>query len=217
MQTAMDFIERWFHLSPDNGSGTTEAMCVMALCASLLVLIGRLRFAAVRKRCMGRFPSAMGTMEVQEHDVAKWKETARSRPLSPFARLKPLPERRMIREGAGEAGPALKDYGSPVRLHVRLITGKEGESVEHWEATGRIEEREGEESAAKESGCGCGDASANVDADRAGSARPVRGALHRQAAGGREFRGGKSNHQISDCSRRELRGTMLRKERRRHG
>jgi hypothetical protein len=57
----MDFIERWFHLSPDNGSGTTEAMCVMALCGSLL-LLGRFRLTAVTKRCMGRFSAAIGTM-----------------------------------------------------------------------------------------------------------------------------------------------------------
>jgi putative sterol carrier protein len=31
---------------------------------------------------------------------------------------------------------ALREYGSPVRLHFRLITSKEGESVEHWEVHG---------------------------------------------------------------------------------
>jgi SCP-2 sterol transfer family. len=31
---------------------------------------------------------------------------------------------------------ALREYGSPVRLHFRLITGKEEERVEHWEVHG---------------------------------------------------------------------------------
>ena len=79
-----------------------------------------------------------------------------------------------------------------------------------------VEESEGDESEAEKSGCGCGDASGNVDADRAGIARSVRGALHRQAPGGREFRGGESNHQTLDRSRGELHGTLLREERR-HG
>ena len=52
----MDFIERWFHLSPDNGSGTTEGMYVMALAASILVLLGQVRLAAVAKRWVGHFP-----------------------------------------------------------------------------------------------------------------------------------------------------------------
>jgi hypothetical protein len=51
----MDFIERWFHLSPDNGSGTTEGMYVMALAASILLLLGRLPLAAVMRRWMGCF------------------------------------------------------------------------------------------------------------------------------------------------------------------
>jgi len=31
---------------------------------------------------------------------------------------------------------ALSDYRSPVRLHVRLVTGDDGETVEHWEVQG---------------------------------------------------------------------------------
>jgi hypothetical protein len=58
-------------------------------------------------------------------------------PLSPFARLKPLAgERDDPAKGLEKLAQALSDYGSPVRLHVRLITGKDGESVEHWEVQG---------------------------------------------------------------------------------
>lgn len=51
----MDFIERWFHLSADNGSGSTEAMYVMTLAASILVLLGHLQLAAVAKRWVATF------------------------------------------------------------------------------------------------------------------------------------------------------------------
>jgi hypothetical protein len=53
----MDFIERWFHLLADNGSGTTEAMYVMTLAGSILVLLGHLQLAAVAKRWVGHFPT----------------------------------------------------------------------------------------------------------------------------------------------------------------
>ncbi len=39
----MDFIERWFHLSPDNGSGTTEAM---------FIAVGALLVGAIVWRCL---------------------------------------------------------------------------------------------------------------------------------------------------------------------
>ena len=50
----MDFIERWFHVSPDNGSGATEVMYVVAV-AALIILTSRWRqLAAPAKRCSHR-------------------------------------------------------------------------------------------------------------------------------------------------------------------
>jgi len=69
-----------------------------------------------------------------------WQGGKRARevgPLSPFARLKPLARAQDDpAKGLEKLAQALKDYGSPVRLHVRLITGKDGKSVEHWEVQG---------------------------------------------------------------------------------
>lgn len=69
-----------------------------------------------------------------------WQAGKRARevgPLSPFARLKPLAgERDDPAKGLEKLAQALSDYGSPVRLHVRFITDKDGESVEHWEVQG---------------------------------------------------------------------------------
>jgi SCP-2 sterol transfer family len=69
-----------------------------------------------------------------------WQGGKRARevgPLSPFARLKPLAgERDNAAKGLESLARALKGYGSPVRLHVRLIGGEDGASVEHWEVQG---------------------------------------------------------------------------------
>jgi len=55
-------------------------------------------------------------------------------PLSPFARLKPLAQQQDDPAKALEKlAQALSNYGSPVRLHVRLVGG---DSVEHWEVQG---------------------------------------------------------------------------------
>ena len=35
----MDFIERWFGLSPDGGSGATEASIFVALCVLVVALV----------------------------------------------------------------------------------------------------------------------------------------------------------------------------------
>jgi hypothetical protein len=35
----MDFIERWFGLSPDGGDGTTELMYIIALVAIIVVVL----------------------------------------------------------------------------------------------------------------------------------------------------------------------------------
>ena len=37
----MDFIERWFGLSPDGGSGATEASILLALCVLVVALVWR--------------------------------------------------------------------------------------------------------------------------------------------------------------------------------
>lgn len=69
-----------------------------------------------------------------------WQSGKRARevgPSSPFARLKPLAgERDNSAKGMDKLAKALSDYGSPVRLHIRLITGENGEGVEHWEVQG---------------------------------------------------------------------------------
>jgi hypothetical protein len=36
-------------------------------------------------------------------------------------------------KGLEKLAQALRDYGHPVRLNVRLVTGQDGENVEHWE------------------------------------------------------------------------------------
>ena len=47
----MDFIERWFHLSPDNGSGLTEALFLLAAIAFIAAVACRRRLVAfVRSR-----------------------------------------------------------------------------------------------------------------------------------------------------------------------
>lgn len=67
-----------------------------------------------------------------------WQGGKRARevgPVSPFARLRTLAgEQDEPAKGLENLAKALSDYESPVRLHVRLITG--GESVEHWEVQG---------------------------------------------------------------------------------
>ena len=50
----MDFIERWLHVSPDNGSGATETIYVVAGAALVIVLFARRRLAAFAKWCADR-------------------------------------------------------------------------------------------------------------------------------------------------------------------
>jgi hypothetical protein len=52
---------------------------------------------------------------------------------SPFAKLKPLvvPQHDTA-TSMTHLAHALSDFGHAVRLHIRLVSGKEGESVEHW-------------------------------------------------------------------------------------
>jgi hypothetical protein len=69
-----------------------------------------------------------------------WQAGKRPRaagPLSAFARLKPLAgERDDPAKSLDKLAQALGNYGRSVRLHVRLVTDKDGERVEHWEVQG---------------------------------------------------------------------------------
>ena len=46
----MDFIERWLHLTPDNGSGTTEALFLLVAVALIIAIARRRRIIAFVKR-----------------------------------------------------------------------------------------------------------------------------------------------------------------------
>ncbi len=62
------------------------------------------------------------------------KLTREARPTSPFARLKPLAEETDDAEtGLKHLAKALSNYRKPATLQIRLVTGNEGERVEHWE------------------------------------------------------------------------------------
>ena len=66
-----------------------------------------------------------------------WQGGKRGRevgPISPFARLKPLAaDQDDPEKGLNKLAQALTGFGKPMLLHVRLVTGNEGERVEHWE------------------------------------------------------------------------------------
>lgn len=51
----MDFIERWFHLSPDNGSGSTEALYLGVLAFLVVAIVFRHRLGGFARRCANRF------------------------------------------------------------------------------------------------------------------------------------------------------------------
>jgi putative sterol carrier protein len=58
-------------------------------------------------------------------------------PISAFARLKPLAKDRDDPTMAIKAlASALSGYRTVVNLHVRLVSGDDGESVEHWHVQG---------------------------------------------------------------------------------
>jgi hypothetical protein len=42
---SMDFIERWFGLSPDGGDGSTELLYIVAIALVLALVFGRRRIA----------------------------------------------------------------------------------------------------------------------------------------------------------------------------
>lgn len=51
----MDFIERWFHVSPDNGTGSTEAMYLAAIIVLLVAIALRRHLASFVRRCANGF------------------------------------------------------------------------------------------------------------------------------------------------------------------
>ncbi len=53
----MDFIERWFGVSPDGGNGTFEALCIVAGVAACLLLATRWRMFGFGRRSKGRAAS----------------------------------------------------------------------------------------------------------------------------------------------------------------
>lgn len=57
---------------------------------------------------------------------------------TPFARLKPLLTGKQsgLEESFQSMAHALRNYASPVRIHVRVVSGESGETVEHWEVQG---------------------------------------------------------------------------------
>src|SRR5690242_7249176 len=62
---------------------------------------------------------------------------ARDQKPSPFARLKPLGKLEDdVATSLDCLAKALSGYGKSVRLHIRLVNGAEGTTVEHWEVVG---------------------------------------------------------------------------------
>jgi hypothetical protein len=51
----MDFIERWLHVSPDNGNGSTEVMYLVAIGVLLVAITWRRQVASFVRRCASRF------------------------------------------------------------------------------------------------------------------------------------------------------------------
>jgi hypothetical protein len=66
-----------------------------------------------------------------------WQGGKRGRevgPISPFARLKPLAvDQDDPEKGLNNLALALTGFGKPMLLQVHLVTGNDGEPVEHWE------------------------------------------------------------------------------------
>jgi len=50
----MDFIERWFGVSPDGGNGALEALWISVAVGAVLLLINRQRVISLGRRWMGR-------------------------------------------------------------------------------------------------------------------------------------------------------------------
>jgi hypothetical protein len=52
----MDWIERWFGISPDGGDGSTEALYVISIGAIVALIIGRQYLVRLARRWLGRGP-----------------------------------------------------------------------------------------------------------------------------------------------------------------
>jgi hypothetical protein len=50
----MDFIEQWFHVSPDNGNGVTEIIYIVAFALLVVVLSCRRHLSTLVKWCADR-------------------------------------------------------------------------------------------------------------------------------------------------------------------
>ncbi len=53
MGRAMDFIERWFGISPDGGDGSTELLYIVVIAAVLALVAGRHRIAKALRHQRG--------------------------------------------------------------------------------------------------------------------------------------------------------------------
>jgi hypothetical protein len=50
----MDFIERWFHISPDNGNGSTEVLYLVMIAVLLVAITCRRQLTSFVRRCANR-------------------------------------------------------------------------------------------------------------------------------------------------------------------
>jgi hypothetical protein len=55
----MDFIEQWFHVSPDGGNGSLEVLYIVAIVAVILMILFRRRVGDL----IGRYARRPGTRE----------------------------------------------------------------------------------------------------------------------------------------------------------
>jgi hypothetical protein len=56
----MDFIERWFGISPDGGDGSLEVVFVLALVSVVLIFLFRRRLRGLLTRWMTRSDEGIG-------------------------------------------------------------------------------------------------------------------------------------------------------------
>lgn len=50
----MDFVERWFDISPDGGNGTFEVLCILVAIVGVLAILCRDRLIHVGRHSIGR-------------------------------------------------------------------------------------------------------------------------------------------------------------------
>lgn len=51
----MDFIERWFHVSPDGGNGSLEALYIIAILSVVMGVLFRHRLRRLLSRAFGNW------------------------------------------------------------------------------------------------------------------------------------------------------------------